>query len=193
MAKVKAPLFGFSASGKLANSLVYMKWKGIDDVREYVVPSNPRSADQTTQRGYMTSAVGKWHSTGFTADDVTAFNLWASTLAAVMSGFNAFVRMVLDSLRSALPVVKLYDCAVGGIGAAGATVTIESDQGNDVNLYYGTTKTTLLTQETGAYVGTTWTFTLAGLAASTDYYFYIVYEGGGAAGRTGIYHFKTTA
>jgi len=41
MAKVNAPLFSFNASGKLANSLVYFAWKGLDVVRSYIVPANP--------------------------------------------------------------------------------------------------------------------------------------------------------
>ena len=61
MAKVKAPLFGFGASGKLGNALVYFGWKGLNVVREYVIPANPRTTAQVTQRGYLTGAVAKVH------------------------------------------------------------------------------------------------------------------------------------
>ena len=37
MAKVTGPLFSLSASGQIAKTLVFMKWKGIDDVRKYIV------------------------------------------------------------------------------------------------------------------------------------------------------------
>jgi len=50
MAKVKMPLMSASASGKIANSLVYFTWKGLDVVRSYVVPSNPNTTSQQTQR-----------------------------------------------------------------------------------------------------------------------------------------------
>ncbi|GAH49175.1 unnamed protein product, partial [marine sediment metagenome] len=34
MAKVRAPLMSFDARGKLANSLVYLGWKGLKTVRQ---------------------------------------------------------------------------------------------------------------------------------------------------------------
>jgi len=46
MAKVFGPIHSDSASGKLANSMVHFAWKGINVVRQYVIPANPKSADQ---------------------------------------------------------------------------------------------------------------------------------------------------
>src|SRR3989304_1243517 len=57
MAKLKAPLLSFGASGKLADTLVYFPWKGLAVVRSYVIPANPNSAGQQTQRGIPTGAV----------------------------------------------------------------------------------------------------------------------------------------
>lgn len=50
MAKVTGPLQSFSASGKLANSIVFAAWKGVNYVRQYVIPTNPQSADQGNVR-----------------------------------------------------------------------------------------------------------------------------------------------
>jgi len=50
MAKVKGPLFSLDARGQIAKTLVYMGWKGIADVRKYVIPANPNTAAQQTQR-----------------------------------------------------------------------------------------------------------------------------------------------
>ncbi len=50
MAKVTGPLQSFSASGKLADSIVFAAWKGIAYVRQYVIPSNPQSSGQGDQR-----------------------------------------------------------------------------------------------------------------------------------------------
>src|SRR3989304_5419175 len=44
MAKLKAPLLSFGASGKLADTLVYFPWKGLAVVRSYVIPANPNTA-----------------------------------------------------------------------------------------------------------------------------------------------------
>jgi len=46
MVKVTGPMQSFTASGKLANSIVFFGWKGIACVRQYVIPRNPQSADQ---------------------------------------------------------------------------------------------------------------------------------------------------
>lgn len=50
MAKVTGPLFSVSASGKIADAMVYFGWKGINVVRGFVIPSNPQSANQGDQR-----------------------------------------------------------------------------------------------------------------------------------------------
>ena len=65
MAKVTGPLFSISASGKIANAMVFFGWKGINVVRKFVIPSNPQSATQGDQRiimGGTGRAVGKVNS-----------------------------------------------------------------------------------------------------------------------------------
>lgn len=62
MAKVTGPLMSMSASGKLANALVFFAWKGTAVVRGFVVPANPQVAAQGDQRiamGGTGKAVGK--------------------------------------------------------------------------------------------------------------------------------------
>jgi len=97
MAKVNAPLFSFNASGQLAKSLVYGSWKGLDVVRSYVVPSNPKTADQLTQRGYFTAAVAAIHAAlalaahALSATDQAAYAALASTRATPRTWFNEIV------------------------------------------------------------------------------------------------------
>jgi len=62
MAKVTGPLMSMSASGKLANSIVFFGWKGVNVVRQWLKPANPQSATQGDQRiimGGTGKAVGK--------------------------------------------------------------------------------------------------------------------------------------
>jgi hypothetical protein len=62
MAKVTGPLMSMSASGKIADALVFAAWKGVAYVRQFVIPANPQSADQGDQRiimGGTGKAVGK--------------------------------------------------------------------------------------------------------------------------------------
>src|SRR3990172_862086 len=70
MAKLKAPLLSFGASGKLADTLVYFPWKGLAVVRSYVIPANPNSAGQQTQRGILTESVASWHALGLADPDM---------------------------------------------------------------------------------------------------------------------------
>ena len=53
MAKVTGPLYSMSASGKIANAMVFFGWKGIACVRQWVVPANPQSASQGDVRVVM--------------------------------------------------------------------------------------------------------------------------------------------
>lgn len=62
MAKVTGPLYSMSASGKLANSMVFFGWKGTACVREWLKPANPKSSTQGDHRvmiGGTGRAVGK--------------------------------------------------------------------------------------------------------------------------------------
>lgn len=92
MAKVSKPLLSGDARGQIGKTLVFMGWKGIKDVRSYVVPANPKSPDQLTQRGYFKDAVSKFHDGMFTDADKSSHNLIASIQAKPMSGFNWFVK-----------------------------------------------------------------------------------------------------
>lgn len=50
MAKVSGPLYSMSASGKIGNSMVFFGWKGLNVVRQWVVPANTMSVGQGDQR-----------------------------------------------------------------------------------------------------------------------------------------------
>lgn len=53
MAKVKGPLMSLSASGSVADTIVFSIWKGRPYVRELVTPSNPQTADQAAVRSIL--------------------------------------------------------------------------------------------------------------------------------------------
>lgn len=55
MAKTVAPLQSFSASGKVADSLIFQNQNGRNIVRQYFRPSNPRTPAQQTNRLIMAS------------------------------------------------------------------------------------------------------------------------------------------
>ncbi len=62
MAKVTGPLMSLDARGKLGKCLVFLGWKGIKTVRQWLKPANPKSADQGDVRlviGGLGRGVGK--------------------------------------------------------------------------------------------------------------------------------------
>lgn len=78
MAIVTGPLHSDDARGKLASSLVFMGWKGIKTVRQWIVPTNPQSADQGNIRtliGGLGRAIGKVVVSSAYHDQLTTLDL----------------------------------------------------------------------------------------------------------------------
>lgn len=57
MAKTVAPLFGIDASGALADTVVFSKWRGRNYVRIRVMPAQPRTDPQVGVRASFTGLV----------------------------------------------------------------------------------------------------------------------------------------
>ncbi len=97
MAKVKGPLFSFSASGKIADTLVYLPWKGLNNVRQYVIPTNPKTDKQTLQRDNFSDAVTAIHTAQGLADyplaeiDMTAYSQWGLTKVGPRTWWNQII------------------------------------------------------------------------------------------------------
>jgi hypothetical protein len=92
MAKTTMPIMSASASGALAKAVVFMTWKGLNDVRKYLIPANPRTTAQVAQRTRFTNAVDEFHTAEYNDADRKAWNRYAGILAKVMSGFNAMIK-----------------------------------------------------------------------------------------------------
>jgi len=194
MAKVTGPLFSLSASGQIAKTLVFMKWKGIDDVRKYVIPANPNTAAQQAQRAFITAALAMWHVTDWIAADLTAWNLLATTLGKVMSGFNAFVKLFVDANVAG----KTYaSCSNYAPTPADTTASIEFDTTLtgvlEATLKYGVSKTAMVEGEDQAAAAGVLTFALTGLTASTKYFCKVIPKDADELAYSGIYTFTTTA
>lgn len=188
MAKVTAPLFGFSASGKIADSLVFMKWKGIATVRKFLIPSNPKTAAQTTQRNRLTAAVAAWHTVALTVLDQTAWNVLATLAAKPLSGFNKFVKEFLriDIAGDTWELLTVGSAVPGSSGE----LDVQIDSGDDTTVVvakYGTKKTLLLTEENLSETTGTWSATITGLDSGVKYYVQFIQVAGGIEGISGIY------
>jgi hypothetical protein len=87
MAKVTGALLSFGARGQIGKTLVMSKWKGIPYARQHVVPANPRTTAQQTNRAifaFLREAFKRGP-----AEMVDAFNAYA--IGRPLTGMNKFV------------------------------------------------------------------------------------------------------
>jgi len=64
MAKTTAPALSFDASGGIAKTMVYTRWRGLPVVRRYVIPANPRTEGQTLTRDIFRTTGQMWQFLG---------------------------------------------------------------------------------------------------------------------------------
>jgi hypothetical protein len=96
MAKVSGPLFSLDARGQVGKAIVFSFWKGVNYVRQHVVPNNPQSSLQTAIRDLVTDASVAWKlgSTIGGIDIDAAYKLDFNTAAAgqAYSGFDLYMK-----------------------------------------------------------------------------------------------------
>ena len=155
MAKVTAPLLSFSASGKIADTLVASSWKGLAVFRQFVRPSNPQTAAQVTQRGYMADVVAAWRNYFTSSTGRSAWNRLALQLPSVMSGFNAFVRNAVQVVPDDADASFSYEAAA--IAAQKVEFTMKNlddgaagDEAGDFEIWVGDSPGSLLLNESVA-------------------------------------------
>ena len=64
MAKITAPLLSFGARGTVAKVMTFAAWRGVNYVRQHVVPANPRSIDQVLTRDIFANMNTRWKQGG---------------------------------------------------------------------------------------------------------------------------------
>ena len=196
MAKLTGPFFSLKASGQLGKTLVAFPWKGINALRTYVIPANPRSIAQRQQRGYFEDAVDEWHAAAYNPDDVAAWNCFAGILPKIMSGFNAMIKTFVDEAILGNSWHRLCQNKVTKVTASGFKVEISLPAGDATpTIYRGLSKTFFPTSQGMDITDPTKpTCTYADLTKNTLYYYYIdVGVSGTSYGRTGIYSQRTAA
>lgn len=153
MAKLKAPLLSLGASGAIGKSLVYFPWKGLDCAREFVVPSNPKTTAQTTQRGYLSDAVAGIHEAEANPDvplsgsDKTGYSLVGSLQPTPRTWFNTIVKIIVDQLVAGLDWTifggMTVTPGVDKLTVTGFAIAYGTAAATDGKLYYGTSKSSL--------------------------------------------------
>lgn len=207
MAKLKGPLFSLGASQQIGKALVYFNWKGLNVVREYVTPSNPKTTAQGIQRDYLKDAVAAIHTqqglpaSPFGAGDVIAVSLWASKVKAATTWFNQLVRNWIDQKVATLEPAIFRGCYATA-GEEMATVTFHCDEIgtaeiSEVTCYWGTSPTALVNTEIMDILPgqARATIVITPLVGKTKYYFQarVIAPGDYVGVRSGIYHATPTA
>lgn len=97
MAKTTGPLFSLDSRGTVGKTLTYSYWRGVNYVRERVVPHNPDTDLQKAIRAIISQASVAWRDeetdeemTTIDQDYKDAYDEVASGQA--FSGFNAFIK-----------------------------------------------------------------------------------------------------
>lgn len=121
MAKTTAPALSFGASGQIASTMVYSRWKGRQYVRRHVVPSNPQTSEQSLTRNAFT-----WLQSVYKVAPSIVTDVWdAYAKGLVMTGRNGFTKQNLPTLRPASDIVGMVMSpgALGGLPPASLTPT----------------------------------------------------------------------
>lgn len=126
MARTVAPLLSFSASGQIAKTQVYSRWKGRPYVRRYAIPANPNTVAQQATRSTFAWLNGIWR-----YYPTAARSAWA--LYAVSRQFtdrNAFIKQNLADLigQADLTNLTISPSALSGLAAAGMVLTAGTDK-----------------------------------------------------------------
>lgn len=165
------------ASGALGKALVFFGWKGLDCVREYVVPANPKSDAQKAQRELLKNIVSLIHITQasinwpLVAADMTAFSLWGSCYPTPRTWFNQICKHAIDR-QVAEKGCYLFS---GGYSVAGNT-TLSLHIGeiqahlNAGKFWYGISKTALVNSKDADVSGYEASVTLTDLTNGLKYF-----------------------
>lgn len=191
MSKITIPLLSINATGKIADKVIFEKWKNKVISKTYAKPFNPDTAKQQIQRSYMVPVIEAWRNDGYTSGDKEAWDSYAKINKINATGYNMFTRFKINAQKEAKTWEKLTNCQVSGIFGTGCTVVIDVPSDQTGVLFFGSSKVALFHQVTGVFLSGHETFTLANLKELTRYYFYIKNTSPGEVARTGIYTFKT--
>ncbi|MCL6547127.1 MAG: hypothetical protein K6T61_18080 [Bryobacteraceae bacterium] len=126
MATVNGPLFSLDASGTIARTAVYAKWKGRNYVRSHAVPANPQTDLQRSRRALIQFLSRAW--SGLSALQQALWKPLASENN--YSPFNAYTAynsnrwtqglgpQITPNNQEGNPGTFLSEMAAGGVGRA---------------------------------------------------------------------------
>lgn len=187
MAKVIGPLMSMDARGKLADSLVFMGWRGVKDVRMWKKPSNPKTAAQLEIRGYFAQAATAYKS--LSPADKSAWGRVASGLA--LSGYNAFIKAIVNVLKASGTWALITGVEAEFTGGDSMSVTGTTSDASLLRVEWGTRPgvyTGYADESTGRTEAGDFTISVNDLPAnSTIYYRVVTQPAASTTGQSGEY------
>lgn len=156
MAKVRGAFGGFGTAGQIGKAYVFFIWKGINAIRTWVIPNNPNSGNQQTQRNNFKALVAQWHDGLFNVLDAAAYERAAGTVKyKPQSGFNRFIGLYRAIFKSGATPSRCHGLTVSSAAHAAFTafITTEAHQGAGTDLFqWGTSPTSLFHVETPTFM-----------------------------------------
>ncbi len=127
------PLLGVSASGTIGDSVTFGRWRGVNYARQRVVPANPRTTAQQSQRTLVKFVVGAWQRLPVISQDafiaaarnthMTGYNLFTKrNLISLAGATNAFAVVVSPGMGGSIPLSGIS--ATGGAGTIDVSATV---------------------------------------------------------------------
>jgi len=179
VAKLKAPLLSLGAAAQLGKSLVFFSWKGIDCVREYVIPANPKTDPQILQRSYLTEGVDAIHEAEalavgpLSAVDKTAYALYGSTEKTPRTWFNQIIARWLYAATRTEHREIFTDGTFTDVGAGETTIVLQNQQRPVETgfMYCGTSRTSMPKKVAADGVAGVHTGVFTGLTKGVKYFF----------------------
>jgi len=123
--KVKSGLFT-DIRGSMGGATA-SNWKGLMILKKKPEPTNPQTAQQLVQRGYMASSVTAWQ--GLKGVKKQAYRRMSGLMSTAMSGFNLWCARYLDASRagttlpSATEITNVIE-TTGSVAIEGALVRV---------------------------------------------------------------------
>ncbi|GAI67502.1 unnamed protein product [marine sediment metagenome] len=204
MAKLTGPLFSLGAAGAVGKTLVYFGWKGLNVVRQYVVPANPQTKPQGTQRGYLRTCITAIHAAQAAAAtplgeiDTMACALWGSIFPTPRTWFNQIVKNWLDQkVAGKVPVMFRYGVLTPAVNKIKFELHSLPESGLIIKfkVYWGISKTALINSQELTLAEMSAGHDITGMVKSTKYFLQARVSDPAThmGSMSGIYYAKTKA
>ena len=108
------------ASGTLADTITFAKWKGRAYARQRVIPTNPQSASQTGNRAMLSFLSKQW--TNISTSDQATFDDDAESRS--ISPFNSYVSLNMARWKNYLPPSQTFTPAEASSALTVSTMTL---------------------------------------------------------------------